>query len=110
MWRAQRHLCCDVVEGVDLLHLRPLDDIAIQRCVWETSTVDGRCARAAIPLHWECPVTPDRPHVLDTVGDVEERMDGERACGDTVGIVLIVDPGGNVRIMAVVSRFITYFS
>jgi hypothetical protein len=45
----------------------------------EPTTLDGTGELSAVPLHWERPVRPYWAHKLDSVSDVQERVDGAQA-------------------------------
>jgi len=47
---------------------------------------------ATIPLHWKCPITPDRAPMADTLSNVEKSMEWEGAGGEPLGVVLIIYP------------------
>jgi len=43
-------------------------------------------------FHGVCPVCPDRSGYPDTPCNMKEGMDGQRTCGESSGIVFVVQP------------------
>lgn len=59
-----------------------------------TAAPNGWQQATAESFGWKCPRGPDRPCLLDTVGDVEKGMDGEGTERQALRLVLVVEPCG----------------
>ena len=74
----------------DLVNLRDRDEVVSDACPWKSSVASGGLKGTTEPLHRICPRCPDRPGFLNTISDMEERMDCNRAGRNSTGIMLVV--------------------
>lgn len=69
-----------IVFLADDLKLRGGQNTVVQVGERKTAALDVAGHPSTEALHGKRPVHPDRSHVFDAIGNVQQRMDRERAC------------------------------
>lgn len=91
LWKIKGNGGIQTMSMIDAPQLSLSEDLIAQVGEWKATTLDHTTKTTAEPLHPKRPVHPHGAHVLDSISNVQQPMNGQQARANAILRVLIVE-------------------